>query len=54
MEINREEMAEAEAVTITEEEEYCLRALDFLSLHRAAKVRENDDRGGGQSFLHHQ
>ena len=47
MEIDRKEMAEAEAGAAAEEVEYRLRALDFSSLHRAAKVRENTNIGGG-------
>ena len=42
MDINGEEMVELEAAGISEEEEYRLRALEFSSLHRAVKVREND------------
>ena len=47
MEIDREEIAEAEAVAISEEEKYPLMAMEFSSLHRAGKVRENKDIGGG-------
>ena len=47
MEINREEMAEGEAAAVAEEEDYCLRALDFSSIHYADKVRENNYRCGG-------
>ena len=54
MEIDGEDVAKTakatasaeEAAAMAEEEEYRLRALDFSSLHSAAKVRENDDRGG--------
>ena len=51
VDINRGEMAEAESDVVTEEEEYHLRALGLLSLHRAAKVKENHDRGGGRRWL---
>ena len=50
MEIDGEEMAqeEAEAAVVAEEEGYCLRELELSSLHRALKVRENNNRGGGR------
>ena len=47
IENNGEEIVEAEAAAVAEVEEYRLRALDFSSLYRAEKVRENKDRGGG-------
>ena len=47
MEIDGEEMAEAEAAAIVEKEEYRLKELDFSSLNHAEKVREKDDRDRG-------
>ena len=46
MVIDGEEMSEAEADAITEEEEYCLMSLEFSFLQRVVKVREKDNIGG--------
>ena len=56
MEIDGEEMIEGEAAAVTEEEEYCMREMYFLSLRCVAKVRYNNHRyeggiGGGQGWV---
>ena len=39
MEIDREEMSEAEVATFVEEKEYCMRELDFFYLHCVENFR---------------